>query len=157
MMLESRRTLLKKILFLGTYGLTSVSGFLFSSVAKALWKKENFSSDFYEETLFLLFNNREFINSNHIKLSRLPRVAENGSVVPIRITSSLKNIEKIYILVEKNPHPLIAEFYLSPSIEAQVSARFKMAKSSPVIVIVEADGKLYRKTKDITVTVGGCG
>jgi len=38
-----------------------------------------------------------------------------------------------------------------------VANRFKMAKTSNVIVIVEAGGKLYSATKEVKVTVGGCG
>jgi len=33
----------------------------------------------------------------------------------------------------------------------------KMAKTSSVIVIVEAAAKLYSATKEVKVTVGGCG
>jgi predicted secreted protein len=31
-----------------------------------------------------------------------------------------------------------------------------MAETSDVIVIIEAEGKLYRKSKRVKVTVGGC-
>ncbi len=34
---------------------------------------------------------------------------------------------------------------------------FKMAKTSNHILVVEAGGKLYSTTKEIKVTVGGCG
>ena len=35
--------------------------------------------------------------------------------------------------------------------------RLKMAKTSKVVAVVEADGKLYSATKEVKVTVGGCG
>ena len=38
-----------------------------------------------------------------------------------------------------------------------VANRIKMATTSNVIVIVEAGGKLYSATKEVKVTVGGCG
>ena len=38
-----------------------------------------------------------------------------------------------------------------------VANRIKMAKTSNVIVVVEAGGKLYSATKEVKVTVGGCG
>ena len=38
-----------------------------------------------------------------------------------------------------------------------VANRLKMAKTSNVIVVVEAGGKLYSATKEVKVTVGGCG
>ena len=38
-----------------------------------------------------------------------------------------------------------------------VANRIKMAKTTNVIAIVEAGGKLYSATKEVKVTVGGCG
>jgi len=38
-----------------------------------------------------------------------------------------------------------------------VSNRLKMAKTSKVIAVVESDGKLYSTSKEVKVTVGGCG
>ena len=38
-----------------------------------------------------------------------------------------------------------------------VANRLKMAKTTNVTAIVEAGGKLYSATKEVKVTVGGCG
>jgi sulfur-oxidizing protein SoxY len=38
-----------------------------------------------------------------------------------------------------------------------VANRLKMQKTTNVIAIVEAGGKLYSATKEVKVTVGGCG
>jgi len=38
-----------------------------------------------------------------------------------------------------------------------VANRLKMAKTTKLVAIVEADGKLYSATKEVKVTVGGCG
>ena len=38
-----------------------------------------------------------------------------------------------------------------------VANRLKMAKTCNVIAIVESGGKLYSATKEVKVTVGGCG
>ena len=35
--------------------------------------------------------------------------------------------------------------------------RLKMARTSKVVAIVESDGKLYTASKEVKVTVGGCG
>ncbi|MCF6249893.1 MAG: thiosulfate oxidation carrier protein SoxY [Methylococcaceae bacterium] len=156
-MLESRRKFIKFISYIGVSGITLTHSFLHTSLAKSQILINNFKLGNYEETLAGLFKGAEFIDSRKIKFYRLPHVAENGAVVPIKVTSTLKNIEKISILVEKNPHPLSAEFYLSPAVEPQVSARLKMAETSDVIVIIEAEGKFYRKTKKVKVIVGGCG
>ena len=38
-----------------------------------------------------------------------------------------------------------------------IANRLKMAKTTNVVAIVEADGKLYSANKEVKVTVGGCG
>jgi sulfur-oxidizing protein SoxY len=38
-----------------------------------------------------------------------------------------------------------------------VANRIKMQQTSNVIAIVEAGGKLFSATKEVKVTVGGCG
>ena len=153
---KSRREFIKSALSVAIYTLAASSSMLYSKLANALWVKEYFSSGTLDDTLRYLFEDAEIIDSRKIKLGRLPRVAENGASVPITVSSSLDNVERIYILVEKNPSPLSVEFILSPAVEARVSARLKMAETSNVIVIVKAEEKLYRATKRVKVTVGGC-
>jgi sulfur-oxidizing protein SoxY len=59
--------------------------------------------------------------------------------------------------VSDNPHTLAA-FYKSPTgTVPNIANRLKMAKTSTVIAIVEAGGKLFSATKEVKVTVGGCG
>ncbi|MCK4843030.1 MAG: thiosulfate oxidation carrier protein SoxY [Methylococcales bacterium] len=142
---------------IAVYGLAVSSNFVCAKLADTQWLEQSFQPSSYKETLKHLFKGVRLIKSKRIKFSRLPRVAENGSIVPITVASSLKNVNKISILVKKNPIPLIAEFHLSPAVEARVSARFKMAKTSDVIAIIEADGKFYFKSKKVVVAVGGCG
>lgn len=152
-----RREFLKSMLSLSAVGLVTFTGLLHSSFAHALGLKEKFKPGSLEDTLLHLFKKTEFINSHKIKISRLPRIAENGALVPITISSTLDNVEKISILVAKNPSPLSAEFYLTPAVKPHVSARLKMAETSDVIVIVQSNGKLYRTSQKVKVTVGGCG
>lgn len=86
-----------------------------------------------------------------------PEIAENGAVVPIAVTSTLPKTEAIYILVEKNPFPLTAEFTIPEGTDPYVATRAKMGETSRVIAVVRADGKLYSTAKETKVTLGGCG
>ncbi|WP_338846377.1 thiosulfate oxidation carrier protein SoxY [Massilia sp. W12] len=85
-----------------------------------------------------------------------PDIAENGAVVPVGVSSSA-NLSKIAILVEKNPNPLSAAFDLAPGTLAQVSTRVKMGATSTVHALALADGKWLLASKEIKVTLGGCG
>jgi len=38
-----------------------------------------------------------------------------------------------------------------------VGCRLNMAKTSSVVAVVESDGKLYSASKEVKVTLGGCG
>jgi sulfur-oxidizing protein SoxY len=63
----------------------------------------------------------------------------------------------MYILVEKNLNPLAAGFTIPAGTEPTVSTRVKMAQTSNVHAVVKADNKYYVATKEVKVTLGGCG
>lgn len=108
------------------------------------------------QTLKELFKDSKITESDKIDI-QIPLIAENGAVVPITVATSLSNVLNIYILVEKNPLPLSAKFALSEELEPFVSARLKMAETSDIIVVVEANETLYSTKKTVKVTIGGCG
>ena len=95
--------------------------------------------------------------SKDIAFVQTPDIAENGAVVPIGVSSSLPRTESIAILVEKNPNALAAVFDLPAGTEPTVSTRVKMGQSSNIHALVKADGKYYVATKEVKVTLGGCG
>jgi sulfur-oxidizing protein SoxY len=94
--------------------------------------------------------------SDKVKLDA-PEIAENGGVVPISLTTTLADVTSISFLVSENPNALAASYQIPPGTMPAVANRLKMAKTTNVIAIVEAGGKLYSATKEVKVTVGGCG
>jgi sulfur-oxidizing protein SoxY len=94
--------------------------------------------------------------SDQIKL-KIPDIAENGAVVPVTVSTDLADVQAIGVVVVNNPTPLAALFELSPQSVAEVSVRIKMGESSEVKAIVKAGGKLYSASKEVKVTIGGCG
>ena len=87
-----------------------------------------------------------------------PDIAENGAVVPMTVQTSLSGVKKLLLLVEKNPSPLIAQFMVSPEVEANFQTRAKMGQSCDVFAVaVMADGKTLFAKKEVKVTLGGCG
>ena len=85
-----------------------------------------------------------------------PDIAENGAVVPVGISTTLP-ASQLAILVEKNPNVLAAQFTILEGTQAFVTTRVKMSQSSQVYALVKADGKWFVTSKEITVTLGGCG
>jgi sulfur-oxidizing protein SoxY len=94
--------------------------------------------------------------SDKVKLDA-PEIAENGAVVPVSVATTLADVTSISFLVSENPVVLVASYKIPAGTVPSVANRIKMAKTSNVIVVVEAGGKLYSTTKEVKVTVGGCG
>ena len=94
--------------------------------------------------------------SDKVKMDA-PEIAENGAVVPISVSTTLPDVTSISILVAENPNALAASYRIPAGTLPSVANRLKMAKTTNVIAIVEAGGKLYSTAKEVKVTVGGCG
>ncbi len=85
-------------------------------------------------------------------------IAENGAVVPIGASTSLPGVKRMMLLVEKNPSILAAIFDFTDGIETAISTRVKMGQSSNVFAVaLMNDGRALYATKEVKVTLGGCG
>ena len=88
---------------------------------------------------------------------KAPEIAENGAVVPVTISTTLPNVESISIVVEKNPRPLAASFEIPPGTLPEVSSRIKMGQTSQVMAVIKTDSGVFSASKEVKVTIGGCG
>ena len=98
----------------------------------------------------------DLIESDQIDL-KTPEIAENGAIVPIQVLSKIPETEKIFVFAEKNPQPLVATFTFREGIEPFFASRIKMGESAKVHVVVRAAGKHYKVSREVKVTIGGCG
>ena len=78
-------------------------------------------------------------------------------MVPIAVTSKIPGTQQISIVAEKNPFPRAATFDVANGGEGYVSTRIKMGETSNLRVVVRARGKHFVATREIKVTIGGCG
>jgi sulfur-oxidizing protein SoxY len=153
----ARRTILKGAVAGGLAGL-GFGVFPFPAFADANakeWPADAFKHKNEADTLKALYG-KTAEASDKVSLDA-PEIAENGAVVPIAVASTLPNVTGIAILVLENPNVLAAAYKLPAGTQASVSNRLKMAKTSKVVAVVESGGKLYSATKEVKVTVGGCG
>ena len=88
---------------------------------------------------------------------KAPEIAENGSVVPVEVSSKVAGTSAISILIEKNINPFTANFVIPSGTEAYASTRVKMSATSPLHVVVQAGDKYFHAVKEVKVTIGGCG
>jgi sulfur-oxidizing protein SoxY len=136
--------------------LLAAAGWLTPGEARAAWNKAAFETKALDETVKAL-GGTTAAQSKDITFFQTPDIAENGAVVPIGVTSAIPKTESIAILVEKNPNMLAAVFDVPPGTDPSISTRVKMGQSSNVYALVKADGKFYVASKEIKVTLGGCG
>jgi sulfur-oxidizing protein SoxY len=121
----------------------------------AQWNKPAFDSKQLDEVLKIV-GATSAIESSQIEL-KAPKIAENGAIVPVEVTSKIPKTQSIYIIAEKNPQPLVAIFDILPGLAPFVSTRIKMGESAKVRVLIKAAGKFYVTTQEIKVNIGGCG
>ena len=86
-----------------------------------------------------------------------PQIAENGAVVPIEISSNIPGTTSIAVVIEKNPFPLAGKFDFKEGALPFVKLNVKMGETSDVRVVAVAGGKHFAATREIKVTIGGCG
>ena len=93
----------------------------------------------------------------------IPRLADNGNLVPCRISveSSMTETEyvrRIGLFSEKNPRPVIAVFHLGPRAgKADIATRVRLAGTQRLVAIAElSDGSFWSDMAEVVVTVSAC-
>jgi sulfur-oxidizing protein SoxY len=88
---------------------------------------------------------------------KVPDIAEDGSIVPVTVSTDMPGVTSITLIVDANPNPLSARFNFMPGAMPEFKTRIKMGESSDVRAIIETEDALYVQTKNVKVTLGGCG
>ena len=153
----SRRLILQGVASVALVGLGAIAFGAAPAFAAAndKYPEEAFKQKSSDDAIKLLYG-KSAEKSDKIKLDA-PEIAENGAVVPIAVTSTLSDVTAIAFLVAENPNALVAAYKIPAGTMPSVANRIKMARTSNVIGVVEAGGKLYSTSKEVKVTVGGCG
>ena len=153
---RGRRSVLKGTGGAAVLGLAFAAGLLKPGSARAeAWNKAAFETRSLNDAVKAL-GGAPPTQSAEITLTS-PDIAENGAVVPFTVASKLPKTESIALLVEKNPNILAANFQIPEGTEPWINTRIKMGQTSNVYALVKADGKYYYASKEVKVTLGGCG
>ena len=122
----------------------------------AAWPEKAFASSAASGAMTELFGTDQTTPSSAISLNA-PEIAENGAVVPVTVETTLENVQSVSIVVDKNPRPLAVSFEIPAGTLPNVACRIKMGQTSPVMAVVKTDSGLFSATKEVKVTIGGCG
>jgi sulfur-oxidizing protein SoxY len=92
-----------------------------------------------------------------------PTLADNGNAVPLRIVvdsamSATDHVQRIVVLSEKNPRPVIATFHLGPRAgRAVVTTRVRLNGAQRLMAVAQlADGSFWAGSADVIVTSTAC-
>ena len=150
-----RRNVLKSGSGAALLSVLAAAGIIRPGMALADWNKAAFEAKSMADTLKAMGAGSP-AESKDVQVTG-PDIAENGAVVPVGVSSTLPNVTMVAILIEKNPNALAASFTLPEGTLANVQTRVKMGQTSNVYALVKSDGKFFMATKEIKVTLGGCG
>lgn len=152
-----RRTLLRGGAASAGIGLLIASGLLAPRrVIAAEWNRQAFGATTFPEAIKAagLTGSQD---SRDILING-PEIAENGAQVTVEISSSLPGSQTLSVFVEKNPFPLAATLVFANGAVPHARLQLKMAESSRVRAVIRTtDGKNYHASREIKVTLGGCG
>ncbi len=152
---NQRRNVLKTGSGAALMGVLAAAGIIKPGMALAEWNKAAFDAKSMADTLKAL-GAASPADSKDVQVTG-PDIAENGAVVPVGVASTLPGVTMVAILIEKNPNALAASFTLPEGTEANVQTRVKMGQTSNIYALVKSNGKFFMATKEIKVTLGGCG
>jgi sulfur-oxidizing protein SoxY len=122
----------------------------------ANWSDKAFAADKLEDAIAAKYGALPIEESTAIQI-KAPEIAENGAFVPVTISATIPGVTNMSIFTPANFSPLVASVDVMPRMKPDVSLRIRMAKTANLIVIAQAGGKLYRATREVKVTIGGCG
>ena len=97
-----RRTFLKGSLATGAIGMAASTGLLTPRMSFAAWSKAAFDATDVNGALAALFGSSDLEGSDKIKI-KAPDIAENGSVVPVSVSTDISDVNSMSIIAEKTP------------------------------------------------------
>src|SRR5215468_11923228 len=93
----------------------------------------------------------------------LPELAENGNTVPLSValdgpTDEGTYVQEILVLAPANPNARVIRFRFSSASVPEASTRIRLAETQDVIAVAKlSDGTFFQASRQIKVTICGCG
>lgn len=143
-----RRTLLKASLGAGVGALALPRAVLGEYPEKAFLANES------GESLRASVGTADIADSDAVAI-RAPDIVSDARLVPVRIESTLRQIESITLVVPGNEMPLTAHYRLYQA-QSFVTTRIRMPKSGELLAVVKADGALHAARRRVRVADRNC-
>jgi sulfur-oxidizing protein SoxY len=115
------------------------------------------------EELIKKFTGGKAATEGRVRLD-LPEIAENGNTVPMTVSIDSPMTDQSYVtdvlmVADGNPRGGIVTFHFLPaSGVAEANTRIRLAETQNVIAVAKMnDGSFFMTSKQVKVTIGGCG
>jgi sulfur-oxidizing protein SoxY len=138
----------------GGYGLAAIAGVLAARDAAA-------TPDSARDWLAALAKGTPAEGKVSIKA---PEIAENGNAVPVTVGVESEMTDKSYvkalhIAADGNPNPGVASYSFTPLAgKAEIQLRVRLAQTQKLVAVAEMnDGSVFIASREVKVTIGGCG
>lgn len=151
--------------FLKGFGAVAACAVALPQVASAAEEKKSAGPNEmnFETAVAAITGGKALTPSSKVKMEA-PEIAENGAVVPVKVTvdspmTSKDYVKAIHVLASKNGNVRCANIYLTPANgEAFFGTRIKLGGTQDVVAIAEmSDGTFLSAKQNVKVTIGGCG
>jgi sulfur-oxidizing protein SoxY len=153
---RQRRIFLGRTVAASTVMMAMAAGLLAPARVIAAWPEKAFSQKTVDTAIQTLFGNKAYENSKDISL-KTPDIAENGAVVPVKVRTTIPGAESISVIAYENVRPLAITADFAGNARPALSTRIKLGKTSKILALVKANGKVYGASRTVKVTIGGCG
>lgn len=146
-----------------TPGLTLVLALTLTGLAQAADTAPDPDTEIWRKVKSALFGDRP-VSTDAAAVIQLeaPARAEDAATVPIALKTRLpqrpeRYIQRVYLIIDKNPSPLAAVFHFSPEAgRADLETRVRIEEYTHIRAVAElSDGRLYATTRYIKAS-GGC-
>jgi sulfur-oxidizing protein SoxY len=134
-----------------------------AAVALPQWSGSAFAAASDVEELIKKFTGGKTPTAGRVRLD-LPEIAENGNTVPMTVSvespmTGQAYVSEVLVVADGNPRAGVVTFHFSPaSGVAEANTRIRLSKTQNVIAVAKmSDGTFFTATKEVKVTIGGCG
>ena len=95
---------------------------------------------------------------------KAPEIAENGNAVPVTVSvesemSGTSYVKALHVAADGNPNAGVASYSFSPLAgKVEVQLRVRLAQTQKLVAVAEMnDGAVFIASREVKVTIGGCG
>lgn len=154
---------MQRRLFLKGCGAALAASAVVPSIVMAEEAPKSANAMSYAAALEAITGGKAVTPSSKVEL-KAPEIAENGAVVPIKVTvdspmTDSDYVKAIHVLATKNFNARCANVFLTPANgKALFGTRIKLGGTQDVVAVVEmSNGSFISASQNVKVTIGGCG